>query len=90
MTMLNRSNPNGPPSLMLTKIELALLDQAVPDNAPPLHKTLTYYLNKIARLGGYLARASDPPPGNMVMWRGMTRLTDIRFGAMIGAGLVGN
>ena len=44
--MLNRSNPNGPPSLMLTKIELALLDQAVPDNAPPLHKTLSYYLNK--------------------------------------------
>lgn len=90
VTMLNRSNPNGPPSLMLTKVELALLDQSVPDNAPPLHKTLTYYLNKIARLGGYLARASDPPPGNMVMWRGMTRLADIRFGAMIGAGLVGN
>jgi len=90
MMMLNRSNPNGPPTLMLTKIKLALLDQAVPDNAPPLQKTLTNYLNKIARLGGYLARASDPPPGNMVMWRGMTRLTDIRFGAMIGAGLVGN
>jgi hypothetical protein len=90
MTMLNRSNSNEPPTLMLTKIELALLDQAVPDKAPPLQRTLTYYLSKIARLGGYLARASDPPPGNMVMWRGMTRLTDIRFGAMIGAGLVGN
>ena len=90
ITMLNRFNPNGPPTLMLTKIERALLDQAVPDKALPLQKTLSYYLNKIARLGGYLARASDPPPGNMVMWRGMTRLTDIRFGAMIGAGLVGN
>jgi hypothetical protein len=90
MTMLNRSNPNEPPTLKLTKIELALLDQAVPDKAPPLQRTLTYYLNKIARLGGYLARASDPPPGNMVMWRGMTRLSDIRFGAMIGVGIVGN
>ncbi|MDR3489679.1 MAG: winged helix-turn-helix transcriptional regulator [Bradyrhizobium sp.] len=30
--------------------------------------------------GGYLARAKDPPPGNTVMWRGMTRLADIRLG----------
>ena len=29
------------------------------------------YLTKIARLGGYLARAEDPPPGNAVMWRAM-------------------
>jgi len=44
----------------------------------------------IARLGGYLARANDPPPGNMVMWRGMSRLTDIALGAAVGAGIVGN
>jgi hypothetical protein len=76
--------------LALAKIELVLLDQAVADKAPPGRRTLAYYLDKIARLGGYLARAHDPPPGNMVMWRGMTRLTDIRFGAMIGAIFVGN
>lgn len=39
------------------------------------------YLIKIARLGGYLARAKDPPPGNIVMWRGLSRLTDITLGA---------
>ncbi|MBC8753011.1 hypothetical protein, partial [Paraburkholderia podalyriae] len=33
-----------------------------------------------ARLGGYLARANDAPPGNTVMWRGMQRLTDIQLG----------
>ena len=27
-------------------------------------RTLSHYLTKIARLGGYLARANDPPPGN--------------------------
>lgn len=32
-------------------------------------KTLANYITKIARLGGYLARSSDPPPGNMVIWR---------------------
>ncbi len=31
-------------------------------------------------LGGYLARKNDPSPGNMVVWRGMTRLNDISFG----------
>jgi hypothetical protein len=25
-------------------------------------------------LGGYLARSSDSPPGNMVIWRGLSRL----------------
>jgi hypothetical protein len=90
MTMLNRSVPDAPPSLALDKIELTLLDHAVSGTAPLDQRTLAYYLTKIARLGGYLARAHDPPPGNMVMWRGMTRLTDLRFGAMIGAKLVGN
>jgi hypothetical protein len=34
-------------------------------------------------LGGYLARKHDPPPGNMVVWRGLTRLNDIGFGIAI-------
>jgi hypothetical protein len=38
-----------------------------------------------------LARAGDPPPGNVVIWRGLARLTDIELGAEIGAaGFVGN
>jgi hypothetical protein len=38
----------------------------------------------------YLARKGDPPPGNMVMWRGMTRLTDIVLGMSIAKEIVGN
>ncbi len=45
---------------------------------------------KIARLGGYLARSRDPPPGNIVMWRGLSRLTDIMLGLTIAGELVGN
>lgn len=48
-------------------------------------KTLGSYLIKLARLGGFLARSSDPPPGNMVIWRGLSRLADIQLGAAIGA-----
>jgi len=32
----------------------------------------------------------DPPPGNTVIWRGLSRLTDIELGIMIGVQLVGN
>ena len=50
----------------------------------PKTKTLSHYLNKIAILGGYMNRTSDPPPGNIVMWRGLSRLTDMKLGLNIG------
>jgi hypothetical protein len=31
----------------------------------------------IAKLGGFLARKSDPEPGVTVIWRGWQRLSDI-------------
>lgn len=90
MTMLNRSAPDAPPTLALTATEIGVLDRLVNDKPKARRKTLSHYLIKIARLGGYLARASDPPPGNTVMWRGLSRLTDIALGAMVGGELVGN
>jgi ribosomal protein S18 len=70
MTMINRSAPEAPPSIVLTRTEIELLDRLVTDRGKvlPRRKTIGTYLTKIARLGGYLARATDPPPGNMVMW----------------------
>jgi len=71
---------------------MKLLDGLIADKPSHLGelKPLSSYLNKIARLGGYLARTKDPPPGNIVMWRGLSRLTDITLGAAIGIELVGN
>lgn len=91
MTMLRRTHPEAQPKLALTTLEVSLLDKLVSAKAStPKTATLADYLIKIARLGGYLARRNDPPPGNKVMWRGLTRLTDIELGYLIGAGLVGN
>jgi hypothetical protein len=92
MTMLNRSAPDAPPNLALTDVEIALLDHLVKDKGQKSfqRKPLSHYLTKIARLGGYLARANDFPPGNTVMWRGLSRLTDIGLGAIVGAEIVGN
>jgi hypothetical protein len=41
---------------------------------------LSHYAIRLAKLGGYLARKNDPPPGITVMWRGLTRLMDIVLG----------
>jgi hypothetical protein len=91
MTMLNRTTPNAPPSLVLTDTEIRLLDHLVSDKSEPKsHKSISRYIIKVARLGGYLARANDPAPGNLVMWRGLSRLSDIEFGARAGSTIVGN
>ena len=91
MTMLNRVAPKAPPNLALTAAEMHLLDRLLPDKqAPPHRKSVSSYIIKIAKLGGYLARANDPAPGNIVMWRGLSRLTDIELGAFIGVKIVGN
>ena len=79
--------------MALTVTEIAILDHFVSDtgNRQTQTGTLIFYLTKLARLGGYLARAADPPPGNTVIWRGLSRLTDIKLGAEIAAGQnVGN
>jgi hypothetical protein len=92
LTMMNRSLPAASPTLAFTSLEIRLLDQLTKEPAAPRprRKSLTTYLTKLARLGGYLARISDAPPGNRVVWKGLSRLTDIEMGFLIGAKLVGN
>ena len=92
LTMMNRIAPNLRPGLVFTPLELQVLDRVVRDkpDADDHRRSLSRYLIKLAQLGGYLARNSDPPPGNMVIWRGLSRLVDIELGVMIGAQLVGN
>jgi hypothetical protein len=82
MTMIRRSAPEADPRLAITDGEIALLDRLMPDKGAA-ERTLSSYLMKVARLGGYLARTRDPPPGTLVIWRGLSRLTDIALGAMI-------
>ncbi|WP_157657912.1 IS4 family transposase [Burkholderia ubonensis] len=85
LTEINRSAPEASPEVALTATEAMLLDQLVKDTArtaqaPPLSRSLI----KLAQLGGYLARANDPPPGNKVIWRGMHRLLEIQIGYCLG------
>jgi hypothetical protein len=87
VTMSARVKPDAPPDTVLTAAEINALDRIDAARAKPRlrRRALTDYLLQIAMLGGYLARNRDPPPGNMVVWRGLTRLHDITVGITIGA-----
>lgn len=88
--MLNRTLPDAVPEDAFTELDQYLLDELVAIRHGEHRLCLGHYIVKLARLGGYLARAHDPPPGNIVIWRGLSRMTDIELGIMIGVQLVGN
>lgn len=83
MTMMARAEPEADPAIAFTATEITILDRLIANsgNRGAKPRTLQLYLTKLSRLGGYLARASDPPPGNIVVWRGLRRLADIQIGA---------
>lgn len=90
LTMMNREVRSAPASLALTELEIKILDHLFPPKDKRSRKILSEYITKIARLGGYLARSSDPPPGNQVIWRGLKKLGEINLGVRIGLNFVGN
>ena len=49
---------------------LTMLNRATESATPSLAFT-PQEIDILARLGGYLDHACDPPPGNIVIWRGM-------------------
>ena len=90
LCMINRTAPHAPATLVFTDTEIQLLDHVDPKPPPTPKNTVSDYLYAVARLGGYLSRTHDRPPGNMVLWRGFTRLMDIHLGYCAVAKLVGN
>lgn len=84
LCMMNRTMPDAPASVALTETECRILDHLFQSHAGPKAKRISHYVTNIARLGGYLARAHDSPPGNTVLWRGFARLTDIHVGFTLG------
>ncbi|MFT4548256.1 MAG: hypothetical protein ACI9MB_002207 [Verrucomicrobiales bacterium] len=54
---------------------LCLINEKVND-PPTIGEAVTW----IAKLGGYLDRKGDGPPGTITLWRGWKRLTDLTAG----------
>jgi len=78
--MVHRTNPNMSADAVFTKNEIAILNYLSGDPERAARKQLAHYLLAVAKLGGYLNRTRDAPPGNLVLWRGLARLTDIHLG----------
>ena len=92
MMMIQRENTTEKPALVFTGNELNIINKLV---KPKRHETsqprsLSNYIRKIAKLGGYLPRASDPQPGNLVIWGCFSRLNDIHLGMLLAKRNVGN
>ncbi|MER2529428.1 MAG: IS4 family transposase [Candidatus Competibacter denitrificans] len=47
---------------------------------PPIPPTLPVMLAWITRLGGYLGRKCDGPPGPQALWIGLQRARDLAWG----------
>jgi len=79
LTMVNRTSPELPAKLVFTDTEIKLLERLVPLKSELRRKTVGNFLLRLARLGGYLNRTRYTPPGNILLWRGMARLTHIHI-----------
>ena len=84
LTMLRRGDPEAAPGAVFTDLEIEFLDGFCSDTGPGAARNLDFYMMRVARLGGYLARRHDAPPGATVMWRGFSRLADLVEGFVAG------
>jgi hypothetical protein len=79
MTLLGREVPELPAEVFFDEFEVKVL-KALKAEKGKRGKKLPFTLGEaiilVARLGGYLARRSDPPPGAESIWKGMIRLYD--------------
>jgi len=82
ITLIARTDPAVPCSALLADHEWKVLFLKVNKNKPlpkkPPH--IGDVVIWVARLGGYLARRSDGPPGTIALWRGWKRLADLTEG----------
>jgi len=74
MTLLGREVPELPAELLFCELELTVLGAFARSRALARPTTLGDAVRMVARLGGYLARNHDPPPGHQLMWYGYTTL----------------
>ena len=80
MTLLGRESPELPAEVLFSDMEIRVLHAFARQRKLEGPSALGIAVRLVARLGGYLARANDPPPGHEVMWRGFTMLQGMSLG----------
>lgn len=82
ITLIARADPQTPCNAFLSQQEWSVLflktnrKKPVPENPPHIDEIVLW----IGKLGGYLGRKCDGPPGTITLWRGWKRLADLTEG----------
>ncbi len=74
-----REEPDRPAHEVIEPLMLAVL--AEHSGGSPLSMTLGTFWIEVARMGGYLARRHDGPPGWRTIWKGWLSLQTLLEGA---------
>lgn len=75
MTLLGRQSSELPAEILFTDIEINVLTAYAKKKAPALVPgRLNDAVRLVARLGGYIERGKQPPPGHQIIWRGYALL----------------
>ena len=80
LTFLNRETEKINPEVAFDEIEIIIIKSTFSTYSL---KTLQDFVTQLAVLGGYLNRKNDPPPGNIIIWRGLNRLHELKRGFLL-------
>jgi hypothetical protein len=80
MTLLGRDVPELPAEVLFSDLEIEVLQAYAEANGLKAPKNLGESVLLVARLGGYLGRKHDPPPGHQLIWHGYRTLTSMCMG----------
>lgn len=83
MTLLGREVPTLMAETLFSDLEIRVMRLYAKNNHIPPPTNLGEAVRLVARLGGYLNRGHDPPPGAEVLWRGTIRLTALCDGVAL-------
>ena len=81
--MLNRNSDKLSPEIALTKNEIRILGKMILKKNRRRSLHLSDYLLQLAKMGGYLARSGDPPPGILVLCRGLSVRSNLNYYRLI-------
>ena len=70
MTLLGRETPELPAEVLFSDIELRTLKAYAKKKGVKPPVLLGEAIILVAKIGGYLGRKNDPPPGHQILWHG--------------------
>ena len=80
MTLLSRDEPDLPPDVVFSELEIRVLRAFAAQHRVGPPDTLATAILVVARIGGHIHRPRGPPPGTKVIWRGTATLAGMCLG----------